>query len=251
MIFEIVAGILITLLLLVSLPLLIGIAGRLIGLIFLIVGITLVYTYFDKVFPFIVGLVLLISLAVIVAIKDDIEERLFDSGLSFKYVMLKITPTFNDQQKIDKVKELAVLEKLSIKNKNTSLDYAYQYSLTSFNKITNSVENELSTFLEQGSFNIIKEEPDRGLFVLDSYDNKLKEIYTGSFSIAGEGHTILRIKIAITPVDMKNSEMNFSLDCLYNSFCSHESNKIKSIVKQTKKCIIKFIKTHPEVLSSE
>lgn len=250
MIFEIVVGILITLLILALLPLLVAIAGGLISLIFFIGGIALVYTYFDNVLPFIVGFVIFISLGVIVAIKQDIEERLFDSGLLFKYVMLKITPAFSDQQKIDKVKELAELEKLSIKNKNTSLNYAYQYSLTSFNKITNSVENELSTFLEQGNFNIVKAEPERGLFVLDPWDNKLKAIYTGSFSIKAE-YTILRIKIATTPVDMNNSEINFSLDCLYNSSFSHESNKIKSIVKQTRKCLIKHMKTHPEILSSD
>jgi divalent metal cation (Fe/Co/Zn/Cd) transporter len=251
MIFEIVVGILITLLILALFPLLGAIVGGLISLIFFIGGIALVYTYFDNVLPFIVGFVILISLAVIVAIKQDIEERLFDSGSLFKYVMLKITPAFSDQQKIDKVKELAELEKLSIKNKNTSLNYAYQYSLTSFNKITNSVENELSTFLKQGNFNIVKAEPERALFVLDPWDNKLKAIYTGSFSIKAEHATILRIKIATTPVDMNNSEINFSLDCLYNSSCSHESTKIKSIVKQTRKCLIKYMKTHPEILSSD
>ena len=251
MIFEIVVGILITLLILALFPLLGAIVGGLISLIFFIGGIALVYTYFDNVLPFIAGFVILISLAVIVAIKQDIEERLFDSGSLFKYVMLKITPAFSDQQKIDKVKELAELEKLSIKNKNTSLDYAYKYSLTSFNKMTNSIENELSTFLQQGSFDIIKKEPEKGLFVLDPYNNKLKKVYTGSFYITGGCQTVLRINIATTPVDMKSSEINFSLDGVHNSSCSHESNKIKPIVKQTKKCMIKFIKTHPEILSSD
>jgi len=211
--------------------------------------IIIIFKYSDTLLPFVLGFAILALLGIIASEINDIRRRLLDWSLLSKYVTLKITRTHNDQQKIDKVKGLAELEKLGIKNKEISLDYAYEQSLISFDEITSSVESELSTFLNQGNFDIIKEEPVRRSFTLGHWNNELIEVITGSFIIKGKGHRIFDISIIVSPLGKNSSANKFSLGCQYNSNYSQESFDITPIIKTTKKCLIKYIKTHPEILS--
>jgi len=243
MIFSIVAGILIALLILALFP----IWGRLTGVIFSILGVVIFFAYFDELLPFVVGFVIIMIFIVIISSVMIVSEKFLDRSLSLKYVLLNITPAHSDQQKIDKVKKLEILEKLGIKNKEISRDYAYQQSLIMFNEITNSVESELSTFLNQGNFDIIKEEPVRGSFNPPySWKDELGEVITGSFIINGEGKKIFSIKLSITPINMTTFKFYFSIDCQHDVYTF---SAMKPTIKKVKKCLIKYIKAHPEVLS--
>jgi len=224
--------------------------------------ITVFIFYFDTAVVIFGVFVIAVTLIISKVLISTLKGRLVNRQLVFQYILTKTIPTYTDNGKIGKIKKLNAIEKEGGVNRRKALDFAQVHILKAINNLESKLNNNLKEIGRQlNSFDIGTVEIDGEVFdnLFDSRMHKIElnmirvgpTIISIETSNAYKGSGIIaRIEIMAEPKNFKKCNIHYNFTCEEGRDYDKEYN-LNTVIKKSKKCILKYIKNHPDVLASD